>query len=299
MSSPGPQHADPRASTLRGLLRAIKKVSSLNAFNNFGLAEPILRALIEEKYEAPTPIQVGTIPVALSGRDVIGIAQTGTSKTAGFALPILHRLSAAPRALAGAQPHARTLWSNPRCVPGLWPSSSHQLGARDWRRADRPAGARAVGRRRRAGCNARAVDRPRARQCAASRRCRSSRARRSRPNARYGLHPRHPHNRSQASTPTADAVLLGDHAARDRGTCQSDAECPVKVAVTPLASTVERVEKRIIHLNRADKAIMLADPLEARADRTCARVHPHQARRRQSCARPRQGRDRRGSDPRQ
>ena len=76
----------------------IGKVSSLNAFNNFGLAEPIIRALVEEKYETPTPIQVGAIPVALSGCDVIGIAQTGTGKTAAFALPILHRLSAEPRA---------------------------------------------------------------------------------------------------------------------------------------------------------------------------------------------------------
>lgn len=70
----------------------------MNTFNNFGLAEPIIRALVEEKYETPTPIQVGAIPVALSGCDVIGIAQTGTGKTAAFALPILHRLSAAPRA---------------------------------------------------------------------------------------------------------------------------------------------------------------------------------------------------------
>jgi ATP-dependent RNA helicase RhlE len=70
----------------------------LTSFDNFGLAEPIMRALIEEKYETPTPIQVETIPIALSGRDVIGIAQTGTGKTAAFALPILQRLSTEPRA---------------------------------------------------------------------------------------------------------------------------------------------------------------------------------------------------------
>jgi superfamily II DNA/RNA helicase len=69
----------------------------LTSFNDLGLAEPIRRALAEEKYITPTPIQVQTIPVALSGRDVIGIAQTGTGKTAAFALPILHRLFAAPR----------------------------------------------------------------------------------------------------------------------------------------------------------------------------------------------------------
>jgi ATP-dependent RNA helicase RhlE len=64
----------------------------LTLFNDFGLAEPITRALAEEKYVTPTPIQTQTIPIALSGRDVIGIAQTGTGKTAAFALPILHHL---------------------------------------------------------------------------------------------------------------------------------------------------------------------------------------------------------------
>jgi ATP-dependent RNA helicase RhlE len=70
---------------------------SLNSFNGFGLAEPILTALTEERYVTPTPIQAQSIPVLLSGRDLIGIAQTGTGKTAAFALPILHRLLATRR----------------------------------------------------------------------------------------------------------------------------------------------------------------------------------------------------------
>jgi len=64
----------------------------LTSFHDFGLAEPILRAIAEEKYETPTPIQAQTVPLALQGRDVIGIAQTGTGKTASFALPILNHL---------------------------------------------------------------------------------------------------------------------------------------------------------------------------------------------------------------
>ncbi len=64
----------------------------LNSFNDFGLAEPITRALADENYVTPTPIQAQTIPLAMSGRDIVGIAQTGTGKTAAFALPILHRL---------------------------------------------------------------------------------------------------------------------------------------------------------------------------------------------------------------
>jgi len=64
----------------------------LTSFNEFGLAEPINRALAEEKYLTPTPIQAQTVPLACQGRDVIGIAQTGTGKTAAFALPILNYL---------------------------------------------------------------------------------------------------------------------------------------------------------------------------------------------------------------
>ena len=64
----------------------------MTSFNEFGLAEPILRALAEEKYVTPTPVQDQTIPIAVQGRDVIGIAQTGTGKTAAFALPILNHL---------------------------------------------------------------------------------------------------------------------------------------------------------------------------------------------------------------
>jgi ATP-dependent RNA helicase RhlE len=66
----------------------------LTSFDGFGLAEPISRALAEENYVTPTPIQTQTVPLVLEGRDVVGIAQTGTGKTAAFALPILHRLSA-------------------------------------------------------------------------------------------------------------------------------------------------------------------------------------------------------------
>jgi len=64
----------------------------LTTFQEFGLADPITRALKEENYVTPTPIQAQTIPIAITGKDVIGIAQTGTGKTASFALPILHRL---------------------------------------------------------------------------------------------------------------------------------------------------------------------------------------------------------------
>ena len=61
-------------------------------FGDLGLPEPLLAALAEVGYESPSPIQAATIPALLSGRDVLGTAQTGTGKTAAFALPILSRL---------------------------------------------------------------------------------------------------------------------------------------------------------------------------------------------------------------
>jgi ATP-dependent RNA helicase RhlE len=66
----------------------------LMMFSDFGLAAPILQALRSKGYNTPTPIQARAIPTVLTGRDMLGIAQTGTGKTAAFALPILHRLAA-------------------------------------------------------------------------------------------------------------------------------------------------------------------------------------------------------------
>src|ERR1700752_1778113 len=61
-------------------------------FADFGLAPEILRALTDQGYVHPIPIQAQAIPVVLQGRDVMGAAQTGTGKTAGFSLPIIQLL---------------------------------------------------------------------------------------------------------------------------------------------------------------------------------------------------------------
>ncbi|HSV29800.1 MAG TPA: DEAD/DEAH box helicase [Candidatus Omnitrophota bacterium] len=66
-------------------------------FSDLGLIEPIQKAVAAEGYTTPTPIQAQAIPHLLEGRDVLGIAQTGTGKTAAFALPILNRLASNPR----------------------------------------------------------------------------------------------------------------------------------------------------------------------------------------------------------
>ena len=80
------------------------------SFSSLGLSELILRAVDESGYTQPTPIQVETIPVVLSGKDVLAAAQTGTGKTAGFTLPLLQRLAAGPKVKAN---HIRSLVLTP------------------------------------------------------------------------------------------------------------------------------------------------------------------------------------------
>ncbi len=67
-------------------------VSTLPSFRDLALIDPLLRALDDVGYETPSPIQAQTIPLLLAGKDVLGQAQTGTGKTAAFALPILSRI---------------------------------------------------------------------------------------------------------------------------------------------------------------------------------------------------------------
>ena len=88
MTQPSPPTVSPDATT--------------PTFSDFGLHPDLLKAVAETGYTTPTPIQAQAIPVVISGRDVMGAAQTGTGKTAAFTLPILHRLM--PLANTSASP---------------------------------------------------------------------------------------------------------------------------------------------------------------------------------------------------
>ncbi len=83
--------------------------TSTLTFSDLGLIEPLHRAVTAEGYNIPTPIQAQAIPRLLQGGDVLGIAQTGTGKTAAFALPILQRLSQNRRKLTPRAPRALIL----------------------------------------------------------------------------------------------------------------------------------------------------------------------------------------------
>ena len=124
----------------------------MTSFTDFGLAEPILKALAAEGYETPTPIQAQAIPHVMAGRDLCGIAQTGTGKTAAFALPILHRLAANPKApCPQGLPRPRPQ-PDPRACRARSPTASAPTAATCASRppvvfggvADRQAGARAL-----------------------------------------------------------------------------------------------------------------------------------------------------------
>ena len=72
-------------------------MNTISSFSQLDIIDPIRRALQTEGYATPTPIQAQAIPLLLAGRDLLGCAQTGTGKTAAFAIPILNRLAGSPR----------------------------------------------------------------------------------------------------------------------------------------------------------------------------------------------------------
>ena len=83
----------------------------MTQFNSFGLDPAIVKAVTAKGYTTPTPIQAQAIPPVMSGKDLLGVAQTGTGKTAAFALPILHRL--ATNRVRPSPKHCRTLVLSP------------------------------------------------------------------------------------------------------------------------------------------------------------------------------------------
>ena len=242
-------------------------------FHDFKLNDAITRALTEEKYLTPTPIQAQTIPTVMAGRDVIGIAQTGTGKTAAFALPILHHLAANPRALE--RKTCRVLVLSPtRELSGQILDSFRAYGRHlrirsalaiggvlDGRPGPRPLQRRRYSRRharpaarsrqeQRASAwtasNASCSTKPTACSTWASSTTSAKSWRSFRPNRQTLMF--------SATMPGAIAELAA-HMLRD----------PVKVAVAPAASTVERVEQRVIRVDRAAKPAVLVDVLRSEA----------------------------------
>src|SRR5262245_3024578 len=245
-----------------------RKDSALTAFLELGLAEPITRALKDEQYATPTPIQAQTIPQVLAARDVVGIAQTGTGKTAAFALPILDRLAASPR-----RPDARSCR-----VLVLSPTRelSAQIGEsfRPSGRYPRPQVALAIGgvpinRQIRAlagGVDVLVATPGRLLDLMQNRAVHLDRVEvfvLDEADRMLDMGFIHDIRRIVAKLPAkrqtllfsatmpAEIADLASHMLRD----------PVRVAVTPAATTVERIAQRVIHLDRGGKPALLAEIL--------------------------------------
>ena len=96
------------------------------SFSTLGLSDALLRAVADQGYTIPTPIQRQAIPAVLAGGDLLAGAQTGTGKTAGFVLPMLQRLSARPSPYgAGSRKPVRAFCVLSPCIatarmPSLW-----------------------------------------------------------------------------------------------------------------------------------------------------------------------------------
>jgi ATP-dependent RNA helicase RhlE len=232
------------------------------------LNEAITRALAEEKYLAPTPIQAQTIPTVMSGRDVIGIAQTGTGKTAAFALPILHRLAAKPR--PPERKGCRILVLSPtRELSGQILDSFRTYGRHLRIRTALAIGGVSMGGQVRALLNGvdvlvatpgRLLDLVKGNalrlgevECVVL----------DEADRMLDMGFIHDIRRIVAKLPVARQTLMFS-ATMPRAIAELAGQMlrdPVKVAVTPAATTVERVEQRIIPVDRAAKAATLIEVL--------------------------------------
>jgi ATP-dependent RNA helicase RhlE len=240
----------------------------LSSFQDFGLAEPITRALAEEQYLVPTPIQTQAIPIALSRRDLIGIAQTGTGKTAAFALPILHYLSTDQK--HPPRKSCRVLVLSPtRELSGQILDSFQAYGRHLDISAALVIGGVPMGRQVRAlmhGVDVLVATPGRLLDLVQSNGLRLDEVRflvLDEADRMLDMGFIHDIRKIVAKLPKERQTLffsatmpqaiseLADQMLRN----------PAKVAVTPPASTVESVEQRIIHVDRAGKPAMLADVL--------------------------------------
>ena len=242
----------------------------MTAFLELGLAEPITRALVEEGYETPTPIQSQTIPHVLAGRDVVGIAQTGTGKTAAFALPILNHL--AKNRIRAERKSCRVLVLSPtRELSGQIMESFRTYGRYMKVSVTLAIGGVPIGKQMRAMANG--VD-----VLVAT------------PGRLLDL------MQERAVTLDKVEILVLDEADRMLdmgfihdirrivGKCPAERQTlffsatmpppieelgrimlrdPARVAVTPPASTVERIAQRVVHIDKAGKANLLADLLKS------------------------------------
>jgi ATP-dependent RNA helicase RhlE len=244
--------------------------STLTTFDDFGLAAPIIRALAQESYITPTPIQKDAIPHVREGRDLIGIAQTGTGKTAAFALPILDRLVAAPRALE--KKTCRVLVLSPtRELSGQILDSFRTYGRHLRLTSALAIGGVPMGKQVRAlvgGVDVLVATPGRLIDLVRSNALRLNRVEvlvLDEADRMLDMGFIHDIRAIVAKLPAERQTLMFS-ATMPREIVELAGQMlrnPVKVAVTPVASTAERIAQRIIHTERAAKPSLLVEVLKA------------------------------------
>jgi hypothetical protein len=197
-------------------------------FDELGLAPELLRAIADQGYTEPTPIQAQAIPVVLAGKDLMGGAQTGTGKTAAFhaAAAAAHPGLRQPQPFACPPPgtrtdagaDARTGDPGPRIGEDLQQARTDQERLRfRWRR-HQAADRRDPLRRRGPGGHPRPAARPRRAEVPQLRQRAGARARRGGSHAGHGLHPRRHAHHQHAAQAAAEPAVLGDLFGRDQET---------------------------------------------------------------------------------
>ena len=240
----------------------------MTSFSSLGLAEPIVRALTEANHVTPTPIQAEAIPQVLNGRDLIGIAQTGTGKTAAFALPILDRLVRHPRRPDPKSVRALVL-SPTRELSGQIVDNFEKFGRHARISVTLAIGGVPMGRQIRAlarGVDVLVATPGRLMDLVENHAVKLDQVEMfvldeadqmldmGFVHAIRAVVRRLPHKRHSlffsATMPPAIAELAG-------GMLHD----PVRVAVTPVAKTADRVEQRVIHVDKPNKGQLLAEVL--------------------------------------
>ena len=243
----------------------------MNSFQTFGLAEPISRALTDEQYVQPTPIQSKAIPAVLAGRDLIGIAQTGTGKTAAFALPLLHRLSLNPRSHLDKKSCRILVLSPTRELSAQILDSFNAYGKYLRIRATLAIGGVSMGKQVRAlmnGVDVLVATPGRLLDLVQSNALRLNCVEAlvlDEADRMLDMGFIHDVRKIVAKVPIKRQTLLFS-ATMPREITELAAQMlrdPETVAVTPQATTVERIEQRIIHLDRAAKPTVLAELLRS------------------------------------
>ena len=227
-----------------------------------------MRALVQEKYLTPTPIQAQTIPNVMSGRDVIGIAQTGTGKTAAFALPLLHHLAASPR--PPARRSCRILVLSPtRELSGQILDSFRAYGRHLRVRAALAIGGVSMGAQVRAlanGVDILVATPGRLLDLVKSNALRLSEVEclvLDEADRMLDMGFIHDIRKIVAKLPIERQTLMFS-ATMPRAIAELAAHMlrnPIKVAAAPSASTVDRVEQRVIRVDRSAKLAILIDVL--------------------------------------